>query len=67
MTTITLGATEHGGRWDHNTHRVILKAETDSEFIGWPDPEDSRNSDNWNPATHKPLTYPKFAWEKREP
>jgi hypothetical protein len=61
--TITIRATEHGPRWDGNTHRMILKCETEQAFIGWPDATDKRNSPNWNPATDKPMTYPKFAWE----
>jgi hypothetical protein len=62
---ITLGATEHGGRWDHNTHRVVLQSETPEMFIGWPDPTDKHNSDCWKPGIDKPMQYPKFAWELR--
>lgn len=60
---ITLGATEHTGCYAGNTHRVIIREETAEAFVGWPDPSDSRNSEHWNPAKDKPLTYPKFAWE----
>lgn len=62
---ITLSATKHGGRWDHNTHRIVLKEETPEAFIGWPDPTDGHCSDKWQPGISKPLTYPKFAWELR--
>ena len=60
---ITIGATEHGGRWDHNTHRIVLADETAEYFFGWPDPTDHRNSDQWHPGIDKMLQYPKFAWE----
>ena len=62
---ITIGATEHGGRWDHNTHRIVLQSETPEMFVGWPDPTDKHNSEHWKPGVDKPLQYPKFAWELR--
>jgi hypothetical protein len=62
---ITIGATEHGGRWDHNTHRIVLKEELADKFIGWPDPTDPHCSDQWKPGIDRPLEYPKFAWELR--
>ena len=63
MTTITIGATEHNGRWARNTHRIVLKEERPDAFVGWPDPTDARNSEHWKPGIDKPMIYPKFAWE----
>jgi hypothetical protein len=65
-TIITLGPTEHGAKWDHNTHRVILKEETDVAFIGWPDATDPHCSSVWT-TEMTPLAYPKFAWERKTP
>lgn len=62
---VTLGATEHGAKWDHNTHRVVIQTETNDAFIGWPDQTDPRNSEHWKPGTGRPMLYPKFAWEVR--
>lgn len=63
---ITIGATEHTGCWVGNTHRIIVKEETAEHFVGWPDPTDPRNSENWKPGIDKPMLYPKFAWERYE-
>jgi len=62
---VLIGATEHGPKWDFNTHRIAVKEETPEAFIGWPDPTDKRNSEHWNPGFDRPLQYPKFAWERR--
>ena len=63
LTTVTLRATDHRPSYAQNTHRVILRSETDEAFYGWPDPADKRNSENWKPGIDTPLEYPKFAWE----
>ncbi len=61
---ITLQCTDHRACFAQNTHNIVLQRETPNEFIGWPDPRDGRNSDAWKPGQDRPLTYPKFAWEK---
>jgi hypothetical protein len=63
INTVTLRATDHRESFSGNTHRVIIRDETETDFIGWPDPSDPHNSPNWKPQTDKPLQYPKFAWE----
>ncbi len=63
MKIITLKATDDRECFSQNTHEVIIKSEDDDNFVGWPNPKDSRNSDKWNPDSDKPLTYPKFAWK----
>ena len=62
---VILGATEYGARWDHNTHRVVIESETITQFVGWPDPTDKRNSEHWQPGVSQPLVYLKYAWKRR--
>jgi len=62
---ITIGAIDHHDCFAANTHRIILQRETETEFVGWPDPTDPHCSDQWKPGIDKPLFYPKFAWEQR--
>lgn len=66
MTIVTLGATDHHGSFEGNTHRVIIRMETETDYFGWPDPSDSHNSPHWKPGVDQPLQYPKFAWEVRK-
>ncbi len=60
---VMLRATDHRESFAQNTHRVILRNETDTDFFAWPDPTWTGNSDQWKPSIDKPLQYPKFAWE----
>jgi hypothetical protein len=60
---VTLQCENHSKSFADNTHRVVLACESATEFIGWPDPTDKRNSEHWQPGIDKPLLYPKFAWE----
>ena len=60
---VTIRAIDHTLSFAQNTHRIFIKDETQTEFIGWPDPTDSNCSPNWKPGESKPICYPKFAWE----
>mgnify|MGYP001611772333 CR=1 FL=1 len=64
MNTFEITARDSGGAFAHNKHRIVLKEENDTNFIGWPDPTDNRNSEHWKPGIDKPLQYPKFAWKR---
>lgn len=63
---ITLAAADPGPSWSGNTHRVVLAQGgiQPDKWVGWPDPTDPRNSDQWHPGKDQPLEYPKFAWRQ---
>jgi len=60
----TIGATDDRACFAGNIHRVYIQSETEREYIGWPDPDDKRNSEHWRPGKDKPLLYPRFAWKE---
>ena len=60
---LELRATDHRESFAGNTHRVVIARETKTEYFGWPDPTDKRNSEHWKPGIDRVLQYPKFAWE----
>lgn len=59
---VTIACRDTGASWAGNTHRIIIQRETETDWYGWPDPTDPRNSNVWKPGVDEPMRYPKFAW-----
>lgn len=60
---VTMRAKDEHKCFADSTHRVVVAQETEVNWQGWPDPTDDRNSEHWQPGVHRPLIYPKFAWQ----